>query len=323
MEKNTIVRIIREYLSGQFSAETEKKVQKWIIADKDTDEKEKASLKYWNELETIADPDTVLALDRVNKRIGYKKIIPRPFYQKLTRIAAVLIPLFIIAGSYLYYISTENEWVEISVAYGDRKHFLLPDSSEVWLNAGTVARYPKKFAKAQRLVCLNGEAYFSVRKDASKPFIVETSQLSVKVLGTKFNVKAYADEELVTTTLTSGKVEVTPSSQNSRILNPNEQLTYDKKTSDINITEISPADTDGWITGKLIFTNVSFTEILQTLERRYNVTISDTMNIPATKRYTIRFLKNESLEEILPILGEMMGFSYQKQENNIELIKKQ
>ena len=170
---------------------------------------------------------------------------------------------------------------------------------------------------------LDGEAYFSIRKNTSKPFIVETSQLSVKVLGTKFNVKAYADDKLVTTTLTSGKVEVIPPTQDPRILKPNEQLTYDKKTSAVNITEVSPTDTDGWITGKLIFTDAPFTEILQTLEKRYDVTINHTMNIPASKQYTVRFLKNENLEEILSVLSEMIGFSYQKQGNKVELIKKQ
>ena len=127
----------------------------------------------------------------------------------------------------------------------------------------------------------------------------------------------------MTTTLTSGKVEVTPPSHDSRILKPNEQLTYDKKTSTVNITEVSPTDADGWITGKLIFTDAPFTEILQTLERRYNVTINHTMNVPASKRYTVRFLKNENLEEVLPVLSEMVGFSYQKQGNKVELIKKQ
>lgn len=210
MNKNMITRILRKYLSGRFSSDTEERVQKWIIKDKDIEEKEKASLEYWNELEAKTDPDTELVLDRVNQRIGYKEIVHRPFYQKLTRIAAVLIPLFMMAGGYLYYTSTQNKWIEISVAYGDKKHFLLPDSSEIWLNAGTVVKYPKEFSKVQRLVHLDGEAYFSIRKNTSKPFIVETSQLSVKVLGTKFNVKAYADDKLVTTTLTSGKVEVIP-----------------------------------------------------------------------------------------------------------------
>ena len=87
MEKNNIVRIIGTYLSGRFSPETEEKVQKWIIKDKDTEEKEKASLEYWDQLEAKTGPDTKLALDRVNQKIGYKKIVPRPFYQKRMSIA--------------------------------------------------------------------------------------------------------------------------------------------------------------------------------------------------------------------------------------------
>ena len=70
-------------------------------------------------------------------------------------------------------------------------------------------------------------------------------------------------------------------------------------------------------------TDAPFTEILQTLEKRYDVTINHTMNIPASKQYTVRFLKNENLEEILSVLSEMIGFSYQKQGNKVELIKKQ
>lgn len=323
MENSNRLKIIKKYLSGRFSPETEEKVQKWIIKEKDTEESEKASSDYWNGLNANTNPDTYPALKRVNKRIGYPKRQHISFYQKLARIAAVMIPMLIVASGYLYYNFTKDNMIEISVAYGERKHILLPDNSEIWLNAGTMVRYPKKFSHAQRLVYLDGEAYFSVEKDAAKPFIVKTSQLSVKVLGTKFNVKAYTDDELITATLTSGKVEVTPSSQNSRTLLPNEQLIYDKNTSDISITAIPAADADGWITGKLIFTNTTFTKIVQTLERRYNVIIDNTTNISASKRYTIRFLKNENLDEILTVLQEMIGFSYLKKGNRIELTQKQ
>lgn len=319
MEASPIVRIIRKYLSERFSPETEEKVQRWMIKDKYPEEKEKASLACWNELEAKADPDTHLALERVNKRIARQKLRPLPFHQRISRIAAILIPLFIIAGGYLYHTSTRDNLIEISATYGENKHLLLPDSSEIWLNAGTVIKYPKRFSDSQRLVHLDGEAYFSVKKDASHPFIVKTPQLSVKVLGTQFNVKAYADEPLVTTTLTSGKVEITPSSQDSRILKPNEQLTYNKHTSGINITEVPAADADSWITGKLIFTHAPFTEIIRTLERRYNVTFTTSINVPASRRYTVRFLKNENLDEILTVLKEMIGFRYRQEGTEIEL----
>ena len=196
---------------------------------------------------------------------------------------------------------------------------MLPDSSEVWLNAGSTILYPETFAKDKRLVILNGEAYFSVQKDTASPFIVETSQLSVKVLGTKFNVKAYPNDEKITTTLTSGKVEVSVQSQPPRILKPNEQLTYDKKSSDIHISVIDTNDTNSWVVGKLIFTNATAGEIFRTLERHYNTTIDNEANIPVSKRYTVKFLKDEDLDEILNILKDIIGFDYQQHENKIVL----
>lgn len=304
-----------------------------MIKEKDTEEKEKASLAYWDELNKLNKPDlkadqsTYAAWERVNRRIGFKKIQSAKIslYRKMTRIAAIIIPLFALAGGYLYYTSTTHHLMEVSAAYGEKKHLLLPDHSEIWLNAGTTIKYPKAFANDQRLVLLDGEAYFSVSKDAARPFIVKTPQLSVKVLGTKFNVKAYSKDETITTTLTSGKVEVnvsSRSSRSSRILNPNEQLTYDKSTSSINLSKTPSGDTEGWITGKLIFTSASFTEILQTLERRYKIIFDNTTSISSSKRYTVRFLKNESLDETLSILEDMIGFSYQKKENRILLTDK-
>lgn len=322
MEQNRIFSIVQKYLSGSFSSETEEKVQRWIVKDKDNEEKEEASLAYWNELEVKADADTYPALERVNRRIGYKKVRAASFYRKMVRVAAVLIPIFILSGGYLYYSSMQNRLIEVSVAFGEKKHLLLPDSSEVWLNAGTVLKYPRNFADSRRRVYLDGEGYFSVRRDTAKPFIVEASRLSVKVLGTKFNVKAYPDDESITTTLTSGKVEVNTPSQDPRVLRPNEQLTYNRSTSHVSITEIPPGDTDSWISGKLIFTNASFAEIRQTLERRYNVVIENATAIPFSGRYTVRFLKNENLDEILNVLGEIIGFGHRKSGQNIILINK-
>lgn len=322
MEQNLIRRIILRYLSGRFSPETEERVQRWIVREQDAGEKEKASLAYWDELQPAADADARLALERVNRRIGYGKARVHAFYRKTAHVAAVLLPLLIIAGGYLYYSSAKNSMVEISVAFGEKEHLLLPDSTEVWLNAGSLLRYPRRFADARRQVYLDGEAYFSVRKDAARPFRVETSRLSVKVLGTKFNVKAYPDEERIITTLSSGKVEVSTPSQSPQILKPNEQLTYDKRTSHISIAEVQATDAEGWMAGKLIFTDASFAEIQQTLERHYNVAIENAAAVPDSGRYTVRFLKNENLDEVLSVLGDIIGFDYRKEKDRIRLIDK-
>ena len=319
MKKSNISKIIKMFLSARFPSETEEKVQKWIIKDKNQQAKAKASLDYWNELDVEADSNTYASLERVNLRTGYNKehLTNIVSYQKFAHIAAVIIPLFLFAGGMFYYLSPHNEMIEVSVAYGEQKHLILPDSSEVWLNAGSTILYPETFAKDKRLVMLDGEAYFSVKKDTASPFIVEASQLSVKVLVTRFNVKAYPKDEKITTTLTSGKVEVSVQSQPPHILKPNEQLTYDKISSDIHISMIDTNDPNCWIVGKLVFTNASAGEIFRTLERHYNTTIDNTATIPTSNRYTVKFLKDESLDEILNILKDIIGFDYQLYEKKI------
>lgn len=321
MEKNNLAIIIKRFLSGRFPKKTEERVQRWIIADKYTKEKEAASLEYWNELNTEINSDTYSALKRVNQRIGYREsqTAYTPFHQKLLRIAAVLIPLFIMASGYLYY--TQNKLIEISVAYGETKHLFLPDSSEIWINSGSSIKYPKVFADDQRQIYLEGEAYFSVTKNPAKPFIVKTDPLSVKVLGTKFNVKAYPGDENITTTLTSGKVEVFTQLQESQILRPNEQLIYNINTSAMNTEQVLPAETNAWLAGQILFINSSFNEIKQILERHFDVTIDDKTTIPASRSYTVKFLKGETLIEILDVLKDVVGFTYRQQGEKIVLSK--
>lgn len=299
METNNISQIIKRYLSDRFP--------------------EEASLTYWNELKPEVTPDTYSALQRVNQRIGYACISGNmiSFYKKALRIAAILIPFILVTGGYLYY--SQHKLIEIAVAYGETRHLFLPDSSEIWINAGSTIKYPKTFSEDKRQIYLEGEAYFSVKKDQVKPFIVRTNQLSVKVLGTKFNVKAYPDDETVTATLTSGKVEVSTSIRKGQLLQPNEQLIYNVYTSALTIENISPAETDAWVNGQLLFINSSFKEIMQTLERHFNVTIDNQTNIPLDKQYTVKFLKGESLNDILQVLQDVAGFSYQQQGTNILL----
>lgn len=318
MTKKNISQIVKKYLSGRFSSETEEKVQRWILKDENAEDKKSASLEYWDSLDVTPNAKTHSALDRVNQRIGYSQthIFKVPLYKRLSRIAAVLIPLFVVAGGYLYYNSTKDNLIEITVAYGEEKHIFLSDSSEIWINAGTTIKYPKEFKGEQRTIYLDGEAYFSVKRDISKPFIVETNSLSVKVLGTRFNVKAYTDDKKVVATLTSGKVEVS-TDKNSYILKPNEQLIFNTNTLTTTINEIPPNETDAWLSGQLIFTDASFDDILQTLERHFNISITNSTTIASTKLYTVKFLKKESIEDMLSILADIVNFEYQKEGDQI------
>lgn len=323
---NKTSRIIRKYLSGRFASETEEQVQKWLINENNQQEKEHASLTFWNELVSEADEEPYAALKRVNRRIAIlntRNDIPRKrLLKKRWRIAAVLIPFLLIAGTAIYFNWAENHTTKIFVAYGNNEHLFLPDGSEVWINSGSTIQYQTAFDGDKRIVSLDGEALFSVVKDQGRPFIVKTSRLSVNVLGTKFNLKAYADDENVITTLINGKVEVNTQTNETKVLEPGEQLVFNKKTSAINVTEIPDAEMGGWQTGELIFTAVTLDEIIKMLERRFDVIIENRIDVSQSKQYTIKFLKNENLTEILNILEDIVGFKYRQQANRIILTYK-
>lgn len=314
-----IITIVSTYLQSRFKPSTEERVQRWLIKEEHLEEKEVASLDYWNHIENRTTTETDLVLQRVNQRIGHttvqtgKKI---PIYKKWSRIAAIVLPLALISGGYLFY-QTKSSMIEVHLAYGEQKHLFLPDSSEVWINAGSTLRYPKKFKNNQRKVILNGEAYFSVKKDPLKPFLVNTDKLTIRVLGTAFNVKAYKDENKILTTLTKGKIEVRTKKE-TLVLNPNEQLSFNKQTKKIKVVEVPSNETTAWLNNQLIFNNATLTEIFQTLERKFNIKIKSTFSL-SNKLYTIKFLYGEELEEILELLQEIVGFSYELTDNEVKI----
>lgn len=314
------VRIIKEYLSNRFSLSTEEKVQQWIIATEDDKDIEEASLEYFNAIRTSSDASTYKLLSRVNQKTGntshWRKL---SLYRTFSRIAAVFLLLFAVSGGIYYYYS-RADMVEILAACGEEKHLFLPDGTEVWINSGTSLRYARTGSSKERKVILNGEAYFSVKRDESIPFIVQTEKLSVKVLGTRFNVKAYKGDERTVTTLESGKVEVKTKNKKSFILDSNQQLSYNHKTLDVRIVEVPAEDIDGWRNGQLIFSNASVFEIVQTIEREFNLTVNaDSRLLSDEELYTVKFIKNDSLSDVLNVLSNVIGFSYTQEGNIIQM----
>lgn len=321
MKKDNTSNIVKRFVAGRFSPETEEKVQEWFINEQNEEEKRLASFDFWNEADSEPDGDAYAALEKVNRRIGYPRK-PVPLYKRLIWVAAVLIPVLLIGGGYLYYTYLQDGYVEVVAAYGEDKHLVLPDASEVWLNSGTTIRYPKKRDADRRLIYLEGEAYFSVKKDASRVFIVKTDGVVVQVLGTEFNVKAYPDEEKIVTTLVKGKVEVYVNADKPLLLHPDEQLIYDRNTSEAHIEKILPEESNAWLSGGIVFVNSSFKEILQTLERHFNVSFQVDPHISISHFYTVKFTRNENLDEILNVLMEVVHFTYQKEDDKIVLVEK-
>ena len=318
--------MLRLYLRDRYALETEEKVQQWLAKNPVTEEMEQASKEYWDSINIGNDATTFEALKRVNAKIGIQ--LPKTKTVRLKvflRVAAIFILLIGISGVWFYLLHHNRPaMIEISAAYGETKQITLPDQTEVWLNAGSSLKYPSEFNQKARSVQLTGEAFFSVTKNQSKPFVVETKNLAVKVLGTKFNLKAYPDEHLTIATLQEGKIEVQIVENQKQKMAPNEQLVYNSEASTIKVEKINPEDIPDWKSGDLIFSEATLGEIVQTLERRFNISFDTDKSIDlSTERYTLKFEREETPEQILQVLADMAGdFSYSVKSGQIVMKKK-
>jgi len=179
-------------------------------------------------------------------------------------------------------VSSENKINTLSTAMGQTYSIVLPDGSRVWLNAASSLRYPASFSSAaERRVQLTGEGYFEVAKDKAHPFIVQTAKQDVAVLGTHFNVNAYADEPVVRTTLLEGSVKVNTKGfarTNEVLLKPGLQAELNPSGS-LKVTEGDP-EVVAWKDGKFRFNNASLETVLRQLSRWYDVEIKYEAGVP-------------------------------------------
>jgi transmembrane sensor len=154
----------------------------------------------------------------------------------------------------------------VTTPRGGTYQVVLPDGTEVWLNADSKIRFPSQFTGAKRQIFLEGEAYFQVAKDKAHPFIVQSKGQEVTVLGTHFNINAYEDEMAVRTTLLEGRVDV-----NGTILSPNQQAI--NAGSNIQVKAIDPASAIDWKNGEFVSENENLASIMRKVSRWYNVEV--------------------------------------------------
>ncbi len=160
----------------------------------------------------------------------------------------------------------------IKVPKGGEYELILPDGTHVWINADSKLSFPSVFDSSKREVFLSGEAYFSVKKDKDRPFIVKTDNIKIEVLGTEFNVKSYPELKEIATTLCEGSVSVTDGSHDL-ILKPSYQAIYSKSSHLMTSKKVDTRLYTGWKNGLFIFENETLEDIMITLSRWYNINV--------------------------------------------------
>lgn len=196
--------------------------------------------------------------------------------------------------------SNENAYNLMETPKGGEFTVKLPDGTTVRLNAASSLRYPLHFGTKSRVVELTGEGYFEVAKNTAVPFIVKTHKQEILVVGTHFNVNAYADEEEQKTTLLEGKVIVSTPTQ-SETLKPGEQsiLKNDILTAGIVDTDISVS----WKNGQFMFNDESIQGIMRQISRWYNVDVVYEDKLPALKVFGGTISRFENVSEVLDVLS--------------------
>ncbi|GAA3562192.1 FecR family protein [Snuella lapsa] len=208
--------------------------------------------------------------------------------------------------------------VHFTTKRGDRKEIYLPDGSKIVLNAESQLIYPKEFNDSLREVTLIGEAFFDIKRNIYKPFIVNSNNLKIKVLGTSFNVKSYDGDKKIETTLVTGKVELIKDEETPIVLAPSQKAVFYKKENKLEIEKVYSHDVVAWKDGRLIFNKTPLQDVVVDLERKYNVKININSQKLLDYEYTGTF-DNLSINEVLKVLTISSPIKYAIENKEIKL----
>lgn len=217
-----------------------------------------------------------------------------------------------------------SEFNTVKVPAGADYMVCLSDGTVVRLNCETEFRYPVYFAGSERRVFLKGEAFFEVTKSDKKPFIVETEQMEVAVTGTRFNVKAYEEEEVVHTTLVEGGVKVGQPScpEKSVMLSPSYQYALNVHSGEVQVKKVDVELYTSWVEGMFVFKNQRLEDIMTTLARWYSVEVFYAGNSVKDIRLSASLGRYEHIDDILAIIQETNRIGFVRKGNVVTVMQK-
>ena len=267
------------------------------------------------------------SLARLMSRIqadSQKTLRPVRNYVRTYRIwlaAASLAIVLLSAGWLATALRPAPEMLIRSNAWEKVESLSLADGTQLTLNRGAQLIYPARFNGKTREIFLSGEAYFDVAHDRKHPFVVRVGDLSIKVLGTKFNVEAYPDSGTVTTTLLEGSVEVESRLNHQCIrMVPDQQLSYDTQSGEMKLSNLSdPQEPIRWKDNVWVLHQTPFAQVCQRLEQMFNIRIVIMNDTLIHKNFTGEFHFGDSLESILEVIRITTPFTYEREEGTIVL----
>jgi ferric-dicitrate binding protein FerR (iron transport regulator) len=306
MDKN----ILYGFFNGTASHHEEIQVRKWMEA---SDENRRIFLKERRLFDML--------LLNVRESAGHKTAARRtriiPFLKEAAKVAAVAIITLTVCYSYFLHreYTDVSAMQTVSVPAGQRVNITLPDGTNVWLNARSKLAYPAPFDRDERVMTLDGEAYFEVAKDEKRPFSVQTAKGVIEVLGTHFNVDAYASGSVFETTLMSGslKVRLNSDPDDGIVLTPDNKATL--KEGKLQVEHVNDYTRYRWREGLICFSNASFIDIMHDFEKYYGISVR-VKNTKVTRySYTGKFRYTDGVDYALRVLQKDLRFTYRRDDD--------
>ena len=342
MKQGEIDKLIKKYLAGKATEKEREALNRWYNSFNDENvtvpvaaegEKKKTREKMLQEIKLrITGNENPLPATKAARQYASKPINPYATWLKIA--ASLLIVLSAVYIAYKYIPAEESSnpsvaWVTKSVNAGQKSKITLMDGTVVHLNSGSSIQFPESFEENSRDVVLEGEAFFEVAEDSSRPFKVTTGELTTTVLGTSFNINAYPDNGEVLVMVATGKVlvEARPTAQSPaktagrQILTPDQGAVFNTFQKNLEKIDIQVQQYIAWKDGWLIFEGRGLGEVVKVMERWYGVEIIIADEELKSKLVTLK-QQDESLRSVLKILGFLAGFDYEIEKDQVTITKK-
>ncbi|MEM9389038.1 MAG: FecR domain-containing protein [Bacteroidota bacterium] len=310
--------LLQKYFRGECSAEEQTKVDEYL--------ENHQSKELFEETFQGVDKEAL-------KKELWSQVNPEESYQKVRwlsfprfRIAAVIV--FLMGIGLIFYQknqvnpslqrNTEDLHQVFKAKYGEKRTIQLSEDTKVYLNAGSSLKLDADFGNEDRKAWLDGEGYFEVAGDIERPFIVQTGQTKVQVVGTQFNIRAYPEEDVIQVTVTEGKVRFSSDTGKSVMLIKEQQGVFSKQSQMMRKEQVTTHRFIAWKDDILVFEDQTLEEIGHVLERWYNVNVEIKKEALKIHRFTGRY-ERTSLSRLMKDMSQAMYFQYNIKDNYLSI----
>ena len=319
MKKENIKTLFERYLEGKTDLEQEKFLMEYLADPSNADSEFHGVMENaWKKENSQADYslEANRGIDQIWNKIEGRQP-KRKSYYPILKYAAAIVVIISAALSWYAYKKTQQP-TETAIAFlskttqkGEKVKLILPDSSVVYLGAGSKLTWPSHFVKGSlRNIRLEGEAFFEVKHDTTSPFVVHSGQMQTRVLGTSFNIYAYPKDGTFSVAVRTGKVKVSENKEGRlkelSLLTPGMKLMYHLRERDYSVGTERVTEVNAWIKNSFAFKDVSLPNMFRSLERYYNVHFELKGNKFIQCRFNATFT-NKSIGDVMEEIRIMSG----------------